>query len=232
MGQIFHRSANSIVRISILLAAVGAGGLFWFLAQMQRSPYFSQRDMAHLQPVPFSHQHHVAGMGIDCRYCHTSVEVSSFAGIPPTKTCINCHSQIWSNAPMLEPVRESFRSGKSLQWVRANDLPDYVYFDHSIHLNKGVGCDSCHGPVDRMPLMYPYATLQMEWCLNCHRAPEKFLRPHDQVFNMRYQPPSIINPVEVDGTKYNNQIALGTYLKNKYRLRSVQDITSCNTCHR
>ena len=155
MGQIFHRSANSIARISILLAAVGAGGLFWFLAQMQRSPYYSQADIAHMQPVPFSHAHHVGGLGIDCRYCHTSVEVSSFAGIPPTKTCMNCHSQIWTNAPMLEPVRESFRSGQSLIWTRANDLPDYVYFDHSIHINKGVGCNDCHGPVDRMPLMYP-----------------------------------------------------------------------------
>jgi hypothetical protein len=232
MGQIFHRSANSIARLSILAAAVGVAALFWFLAQMQRSPYYSQRDIAHAQPVPFSHQHHVGGLGIDCRYCHTSVEVSSFAGIPPTKTCMNCHAQIWTNAALLEPVRESYRSGKSLHWTRVNDLPDYVYFDHSIHVNKGVGCASCHGPVDRMPLMYPAGTLLMEWCLNCHRAPEKFLRPREQVFNMRYQEPSIINTVEVDGTKYTDQIALGDHLKDKYHLRSVQDITSCNTCHR
>jgi hypothetical protein len=185
-----------------------------------------------MQPVPFSHQHHVGGLGIDCRYCHTSVEVSSFAGIPPTKTCMNCHSQIWTNASMLLPVRESFRSGKSLEWIRANDLPDYVYFDHSIHLNKGVGCNDCHGPVDRMPLMYAASTLQMEWCLNCHRAPEKFLRPRDQVFNMRYMQPSARYPVTLDGKVYSDQITMGTYLVKKYHLRSVQDITSCSTCHR
>ena len=142
------------------------------------------------QPVPFSHQHHVAGLGIDCRYCHTSVETSSFAGIPPTKTCMNCHAQIWTNAALLEPVRESYKTGKSLVWTRVNDLPDFAYFNHSIHINKGVGCNTCHGPVDRMPLMYNQASLQMEWCLECHRAPEKNLRPRDQVFNMRYEQPS------------------------------------------
>ena len=120
---------------------------------MQRS-HVTYGGVVRPQPVPFSHQHHVAGLGIDCRYCHTSVENSSFAGIPPTKTCMNCHSQIWTNAPMLEPVRESYRTGKSLEWTRVNDLPDFVYFDHSIHVNKGVGCNTCHGPVDQMPLMY------------------------------------------------------------------------------
>src|SRR5512146_1596566 len=229
MGQIFHRSTNTISRLTIFGAAFIVAGIFWFFAQMQRAPYYSQRGIARMQPVPFSHQHHVGGLGIDCRYCHTSVEVSSFAGIPPTKTCMNCHAQIWTNAAMLEPVRESFRSGKSLQWVRANDLPDYVYFDHSIHINKGVGCNDCHGPVQRMPLMRAEFTLQMEWCLNCHRAPEKYLRPHDQVFNMNYQQPGSFNPVEVDGKKFTDQISLGNYLKQKNHVRSVQDITSCWT---
>lgn len=206
--------------------------LFWAAAEIQRSPYVTYAGVARPQPAPFSHQHHVAGLGIDCRYCHTSVETSSFAGIPPTATCMNCHRQIWTNAPMLEPVRESFRSGKSLVWNRVNDLPDFVYFNHSIHINKGVGCNTCHGPVDRMPLMYNYASLQMEWCLECHRAPEKNLRPRDQVFNMRYQQPSADNPVEFDGQKYIDQIALGTALKAKYHLRTKQDITSCSTCHR
>ena len=141
------------------------------------------------------------GLGIDCRYCHTSVETSNFAGIPPTATCMNCHRQIWTGAPMLEPVRESFKTGKSLVWNRVNDLPDFVYFNHSIHINKGVGCNTCHGPVDRMPLMYNYASLQMEWCLDCHRAPEKNLRPRDQVFNMRYEQPTAENPVEFDGAE-------------------------------
>ena len=143
------------------------------------------------------------GLGIDCRYCHTSVETSSFAGIPPTKTCMNCHAQIWTNAALLEPVRESYKSGKSLVWTRVNDLPDFVYFNHSIHINKGVGCNTCHGPVDRMPLMYNQASLQMEWCLECHRAPEKNLRPRDQVFNMRYEQPTSGKPVEFDGKEYH-----------------------------
>jgi cytochrome c peroxidase len=145
---------------------------------------------------------------------------------------MNCHAQIWTNAEMLAPVRESFRSGKPLVWERANQIPDFVYFDHSIHLNKGVGCASCHGPVDRMPLMYAEASLQMEWCLNCHRAPEKFLRPRGEIFNMRYQEPSPRNPLQIDGKQFVDQQSLGTYLKTKYRVRNVYDITSCNTCHR
>jgi len=205
---------------------------FWVAYEVQASPYTSYAEVARPQPVPFSHQHHVAALGIDCRYCHTSVETSSFAGIPPTRTCMNCHSQIWTNAAMLEPVRESFRSGKSLVWTRVNDLPDFVYFNHSIHIAKGVGCNTCHGPVDRMPLMYNYASLQMEWCLNCHRNPEEYLRPRDQVFNMRYQQPTTSLPVVVDGKAFADQDSLGTYLVKKYNLRTVADITSCNTCHR
>jgi len=177
MAQIFHRSANSLARMSILgllfvMATIGA-----LLAELQRSPYVTRQYEQIVQTPPFSHQHHVGGMGIDCRFCHTSVEDSNFAGIPPTKTCMNCHAQIWTNAPMLEPVRESFRSGKSLTWTRVHDLPDFVYFDHSIHVNKGIGCKSCHGEVDNMPLMREEHSLQMEWCLSCHREPAKNLRP-------------------------------------------------------
>src|SRR5262245_16697172 len=177
MAQIFHRSANSLARFSILATVfilVAIGGA---LTELQRSSYVTRQNEAHVQTPPFSHQHHVAGLGIDCRYCHTSVEDSNFAGIPPTKTCMNCHSQIWTNAPMLEPVRASFRTGHSLKWERVHDLPEFVYFDHGIHINKGVGCNSCHGDVDNMPLMSQANTLLMEWCLDCHRAPEKFIRP-------------------------------------------------------
>ena len=145
---------------------------------------------------------------------------------------MNCHSQIWTNAQMLEPVRTSYRSGESLQWTRVNQLPDYVYFNHSIHIAKGVGCNTCHGPIDRMPLMYQYASLQMEWCLNCHRAPEKYLRPRDEVFNMRYDPPTSAAPVVIDGQSYDDQLSLGKALVKKYKLRTVTDITSCSTCHR
>jgi hypothetical protein len=230
--QIFHRSTNTISRATIYGAVFLVAALLWAVLELQRSPYITYAKVARPQPVPFSHQHHVAGLGIDCRYCHTSVETSKFAGIPPTKTCMNCHSQIWTNAPLLEPVRESFRSGKSLVWTRVNDLPDFVYFDHSIHINKGVGCNTCHGPVDRMPLMFNYASLQMEWCLDCHRAPEKYLRPRDQVFNMRYEEPSSAKPVMMDGKTYTDQLDLGADLVQKYKLRTVTDITSCSTCHR
>ena len=230
--QIFHRSTNTLSRATIFGAVFVVAALFWVAAAVQRSPYVTYAGVARPQPAPFSHQHHVAGLGIDCRYCHTSVETSSFAGIPPTKTCMNCHSQIWTNAEMLEPVRESYRSGKSLVWNRVDDLPDFVYFNHSIHINKGVGCNTCHGPVDRMPLMYNYASLQMEWCLDCHRAPDKYLRPRDQVFNMRYQQPTSSQPVVVDGKEYTDQLSLGAALFRKYKVRSVNDITSCSTCHR
>src|SRR5512146_1796730 len=210
MAQIFHRSTNTISRFTIFGSLVVVALGLWAALQLERSPYTTFAGVARPQPVPFSHAHHVGGLGLDCRYCHTSVENSSFAGIPPTKTCMNCHSQIWTNAPMLEPVRESFRSGTSLVWARVNELPNFVYFDHSIHIDKGVGCYDCHGPVDRMALMRPQATLQMEWCLNCHRAPKKFLRPRDQVFNMRDQPPGDGVVVNIDGKKFENQIALGT----------------------
>jgi len=230
--QIFHRSTNTISRATIYGAAFLVAVLLWAVLELQRSPYITYAKVARPQPVPFSHQHHVGGLGIDCRYCHTSVERSPFAGIPPTKTCMNCHSQIWTGAPLLEPVRESFRTGKSLVWTRVNDLPDFVYFDHSIHINKGVGCNTCHGPVDRMPLMFNYASLQMEWCLDCHRAPERNLRPRDQVFNMRYEQPTTLKPVVVDGIEYTDQISLGKDLVRKYNLRTVTDITSCSTCHR
>jgi len=219
MAQVFHRSTTSISRVTIFGALFAALGLGWMGTTIQRSSYVTYVGVAQIQPVPFSHQHHAGGLGIDCRYCHTSVETSSFAGIPPTKTCMNCHAQIWSTAPMLEPVRASLRSGNSLTWTRVNDLPDFVYFDHSIHVNKGVGCYSCHGPVDRMPLTFAANTLQMEWCIGCHRNPERELRPREQVFNMQYQQPL-------------DQEEQGRALAKQYHVRSPMDLTSCSTCHR
>jgi len=232
MSQIFHRSTNTLSRATIFGAVFVVAILGWVLYAVQGSPFVTYAGVRKTQPVPFSHQHHVTGLGIDCRYCHTSVETSSFAGIPPTKTCMNCHSQIWTNANLLEPVRASYKSGESLQWTRVNQLPDFVYFNHSIHINKGVGCNTCHGPVDQMPLMYQQESLQMEWCLSCHRAPQENLRPRDQVFNMRYQQPTSANPVVVDGQSYTAQADLGTALVAKYKVRSVKDITTCSTCHR
>src|SRR6267142_4088994 len=161
MSQIFHRSANTIARVSIFGAVFFIAGLLVLFAEVNRSPWVTEARVAREQPIQFSHERHVAGNGIDCRYCHTSVENSSFAGIPPTRTCMNCHSQIWTNAQMLEPVRASYRTGESLQWTRVNQLPDFVYFNHSIHIAKGVGCNTCHGPVDQMPMMYQFASLPM-----------------------------------------------------------------------
>src|SRR5207302_3881905 len=183
MSQIFHRSANSIARVSIFGAVFFVAALGWLFDAVNRSPWVTEASVAREQPIQFSHERHVAGLGIDCRYCHTSVEESSFAGIPPTETCMNCHREIWKDSPMLEAVRESYRSGRPLEWIRVHDLPDFVYFDHSIHVAKGVGCASCHGRVDDMPLTWRVATLQMDWCLDCHRQPERYVRPRERVFD-------------------------------------------------
>src|SRR5579859_1212768 len=232
MAQIFHRSTNTLSRVTIFGAVFIAGFVLWVIGGIVRSPYATGQGVHLEQPVPFSHEHHVSGLGIDCRYCHTSVETSWFAGIPPTATCMNCHAQIWTNAALLEPVRASYRSGESLRWTRVNQLPDFVFFNHSIHVTKGVGCNTCHGPVDQMPLMYQQESLQMEWCLGCHRAPQNHLRPRDQVFNMRYQQPTSANPVIFEGKSFTDQADLGNALIKKYSVRSVRDITSCSTCHR
>ncbi len=192
------------------------GGLGWMASEVSRSSYVTEVDVPKVQPVPFSHKHHVSGIGIDCRYCHTSVEDSSFAGIPPTETCMSCHSQIWANSSMLEPVRASFRDNKSLEWIRVNDLPEFVYFNHGIHVKKGVGCATCHGRVDQMPLTWRQQSLYMEWCLDCHRQPEQYVRPRDQVFNMEWMPPA-------------NQVEMGRKLVAEYGIRKLTD---CYTCHR
>jgi hypothetical protein len=214
--QIFHRSANTISRVSIFGGLFIIAGLLVLIAELDRTPWVTEAHVPREQPIQFSHERHVAGNGIDCRYCHTSVEDSSFAGIPPTKTCMNCHSQIFSNSPFLAPVRDSFANNTPLQWTRVHDLPDFVYFNHSIHVKKGVGCTTCHGPVDRMPLMWQEASLKMEWCLDCHRNPEKYVRPRDQVFSVDYKAPS-------------NQDELGARLVREYQ---IQKLTSCSTCHR
>src|SRR5438552_4447523 len=216
MSQIFHHSTNTLSKLSIFGALFLVAGTLWLVLEINRSPYVTQAGIAREQPVPFSHQHHVGGMGVDCRYCHTTVETSATAGLPPTKTCMNCHSQIWSQSPTLEPVRASFRSGRSIEWTRVHDLPDFAYFNHSAHVNKGVGCTTCHGPVDRMPLMWQYASLQMEWCLDCHRNPEQYVRPRNAVFRVDYVPPP-------------DQIELGKRLVAEYQ---IQKLTSCSTCHR
>ena len=216
MSQIFHRSTNTLSKLSIFGALFLAAGALWVTVEVNRSGYVTQEGVTREQPVPFSHQHHVGGLGIDCRYCHTSVEVSATAGIPPTKTCMTCHSQIWSDSPTLEPVRASFRNDTSIEWTKVNDLPDFVYFDHSAHVNRGVGCTTCHGRVDRQPLVAQAVSLQMEWCLECHRHPERYVRPQAVVFDPAYEPPA-------------DQLALGTRLVKEY---GIHPRTSCSACHR
>jgi len=216
MSQIFHHSTNTLSKVSIFGAVFVLAGGLWVLLELARSSWVTQAQVAREQPIPFSHQHHVGGMGVDCRYCHTSVEKAAYAGIPPTKTCMNCHAQLWSDSPTLEPVRESWRTGKSIEWVRVHDLPDFVYFNHSAHVNKGVGCTTCHGRVDQMPLVHQEASLQMEWCLQCHRQPERYLRPRAEVFNVAWEPPA-------------DQIEKGRQLVRQY---DVHPRTSCSTCHR
>jgi hypothetical protein len=195
MAQIFDRSSNALARASLVLAGLMVIAIGVTLDQLQRSPWVTRQGQRPEQPVPFSHKHHVQGLGLQCQYCHVTVEKSSYAGIPPTKTCINCHAQIWTNAQLLEPVRTSWATNQSLVWTRVHDLPDFVYFSHEIHVNKGLGCAACHGRVDQMPLMYAQNTLQMEWCLDCHRNPAKNLRPTSQVYNMAWEKPTSDRPV-------------------------------------
>jgi hypothetical protein len=217
MTQIFHHSTNTLSKLSIFGAVFLIAAALWALLEINRSAYVTRAGEAREQPVPFSHAHHVGGIGLDCRYCHTTVEFAATAGIPPTKTCMNCHTQIWSDSPMLEPVRESFRTDRSIEWTRVHDLPDFSYFDHSAHVNKGVGCSTCHGRVDQMPLMWQEASLQMEWCLECHRNPARYIRPKEEVFNPAYLPPD-------DWTLEKGEELVARY--------GAKPRTSCSTCHR
>ena len=219
MPQVFPRSANAWSKASIITLVLLLLGVGWIVLTLQRSDYLTSANQFVEQPVQFSHQHHVGGIGIECRYCHTSVEVSPSAGIPPTKTCINCHSQIWNTSPYLEPVRASFRDDKPLHWVRVHDLPDFVYFNHSIHVAKGVGCETCHGRVDRMPLMIQKESLQMEWCLDCHRDPARYVRPRDQITTMGYVPAEA-------------QSVIGPRLVTEYKIAGAANLTNCSVCHR
>jgi hypothetical protein len=214
MAQIFHPSMNTISRATIFGAAFILAWFGWVLWVYYRSAYRTQVGVARAQPVQFSHEHHVGGLGIDCRYCHTSVETSPFAGIPATEICMQCHSQIWSDSPKLEPVRSSFRSGQSIAWTRVHDLPDFVNFNHSIHIKKGVGCATCHGQVDAMPLTWRTETLFMKWCVDCHRDPGPNLRRPEEVFSMAaFEKPS---PQTVSDR-------MGAY--------HITSETNCSVCH-
>ena len=216
MPQIFRRSANTLSKVSIFGLLSLVGGLILLAIVLARSGYTTRQHIFVEQPLQFSHMHHVTDDGIDCRYCHTSVETSSFAGIPPTKTCMNCHSVLFANAAFLEPVRASFRDDRPLRWVRVHDLPDFVYFNHSIHVKKGVGCETCHGRIDNQALTWMQPSLEMRWCLDCHRHPEKYVRPREFVTTMGYTPSE---PQEV----------IGARLVKEYHILKLE---TCWTCHR
>ncbi len=229
MPQVFPKSMNVVARLSILslpflVAGAAAGGTAFY-----RSDYTTGTREVVEQPVPFSHKHHVAQLGIGCQYCHTSVEVSSSSGFPPTKTCMNCHQQMWQSADLLEPVRASYANNTPITWVKIHNVPHYTYFNHSIHVNKGVGCASCHGNIDEMNLVYQSKTLLMEWCLNCHRAPEEYLRPKEEIYNIRWKASDRTNP---DTGEPYDQITLGNKLKEEYQVRQASVITNCSICHR
>jgi hypothetical protein len=219
MPQIFHPSTNTFSKASIFGAIFIIAGAAVVLVQLFRSPYGTRVNVPIEQPVPFSHRQHVGNLGIDCRYCHMAVEVSAFADIPPTHTCMTCHSQILVNSPILEPVRRSFETGQSIAWNRVHDLADFAYFDHSIHIDKGIGCETCHGRIDEMPLVAKSETLYMEWCLECHRRPERYVRPREAVFIMGYTPPE-------------DQITLGRRLVQEYRIAPRFQLEDCSVCHR
>ena len=219
MPQIFHRSTNTISRVTIYGAVFILCGLGYVIYEVNQSAYYTGIHEERQQPVPFSHKHHVSDDGIDCRYCHTTVEKSPYAGVPTTQICMSCHSKIWLNSSMLEPVRFSYSSDKSLEWTRVNALPDFVYFDHSIHLNKGIGCTTCHGPIGQMPLTYRNQTLYMRWCIDCHKHPERNVRRREDVFKADYEQPS-------------DQLSLGRRLVREYKIKDAREITDCYTCHR
>lgn len=188
MAAIFGPAANLASKVALLAAAsmIPGGMLVWWL--WPRSDYMRHVRAVVAQPVPFSHQHHVAGLGLDCRFCHTSVETSANAGLPPTTTCMTCHSQIWTNAALLAPIRTSLAGNTPIVWHRVTDLPGYVYFNHSIHISKGVGCESCHGSIGTMALTYKEKTLTMQFCLDCHRNPGPSLRPKSALYDTNWLP--------------------------------------------
>lgn len=187
------------------------------------------------QPVKYSHALHVGQLGLDCRYCHNTVENADFAAIPPTQTCINCHNPtaaaagVKKTSPLLTPVHESYASGQPIEWVKVHDLPDYVYFNHASHVNNGIGCVSCHGRVDTMGPegVHQVEPLSMAWCLDCHRAPEQHLRPKDQVTNLTWAP-----PVQPGQSPQDAQLQLGLKLKEEYDIHDRAYMQACSTCHR
>lgn len=218
MPQIFSPRANTLTRLGTAGAILGFGAMLWGLAFYNKTPAITDVGYAPKQPVAYSHVVHINKVGLDCRYCHTGAEKGPSANVPPTETCMTCHSQVKIDSPKLELVRNSWNDGSHLQWKRVNQVADYVYFNHSIHVNKGIGCTSCHGRVDQMPVVQKYRSFQMSNCLECHRAPEKYVRPKSEVFNPAWQPPA-------------NQLEVGAQLVKEYHIKKGQ-LENCGVCHR
>jgi len=214
---------NTISRVTIfgfvffIAAAIGLAA-FWV-----RSPYATEQGVVRVQPVPFSHQHHVGDVGIDCRYCHRTVDRGAFAGLPSTEICMDCHSQLWADSPMLAPVRDSYQNNEPLRWSRVHDLPDFAYFHHGIHVQKGIACEVCHGRVGEMPLMYRQETLHMEWCLSCHRHPTEHQVAPETLFERET---SVLSELE----RATEEAASRS--EESPKIPEAKSLTNCSICHR
>ncbi|GAB4456555.1 MAG: cytochrome c3 family protein [Armatimonadaceae bacterium] len=244
MAQIFSPNSNVLFRLGLGTIAVLPLALMVSISQFTRSSSVTGVEIPFEQPVPFSHEHHVNELGIDCRYCHTSVEKAASAGYPSTHTCMSCHSQIWTNSPLLEPIRESYQKNVPIKWTRLNQVPDFVYFNHSIHINRGISCNNCHGPIQAMQIAYKGQAFQMRWCLECHRNPENYVNEPDFVWNL-YQ--NIQRGQHADGTPLTaeeatlekgeqyrrtpEELEKGKNLVKQYGVKTEQ-LSDCYVCHR
>lgn len=247
MAQLFKPSANVLAKLSLILGGVLPIGILYAGSTASRSPANTKVNVPLDQPVPFSHKHHVFELGIDCRYCHTSVETSAVAGVPPTETCMSCHSQIWTNSPLLEPVRKSYAEGTPIEWRKVAKVPEFVFFNHSIHVNRGINCNECHGPVQEMNITWKGKPFFMSWCVDCHSNPEKFVReeksnaglsPKDQVFELyrKYSRGDRLTPSEFSLIKGHEYVPSSQELEESYELVKARKIkreqlTDCSVCH-
>lgn len=241
MAQVFKRHHNTVARSLVVGGLLAIVGLALGGSAITRSAWWTKVGEPPDQPVPFSHKHHYEELGIDCRYCHWQVTQSAHAGVPSTQVCMTCHSQIWTNSPLLEPVRDSYNNDKPLVWYKVNNLPEFVYFDHSAHVNKGISCANCHQGIEKMHLTHKSQAFSMQWCLECHRNPEKYIRPKEEVFNMYYQTPRTQEEMKAMLDKYGipydpnniprNQLELGKLLVKHYNIHTEQ-LSDCSICHR
>ena len=256
MAQIFHPATNLLSRLSVLIfGVVGPGVTLLIGSAITRFPFGTKVGVPLPQPIPFSHEHHSVELGIDCRYCHGGVEKSTYSPLPATEVCMSCHSQIWTDSPLLEPARDSYRTGKPLLWNNVNAVPDFVYFPHNIHINRGVSCNYCHGPIQKMMMVYKGQSFFMVWCLNCHRQPDKFIQPRENVWKLYSDIQRFGYAVDSSAkdeadpnrnglTPRQHAYAEGAYYENspqeqevardlilKYKVKK-QQLADCSVCHR